>query len=187
MPPTPDPTAPAHRAPDPVRPGHDVHAADRHAFPLPTGWRLERASHGRLDLIDAEGRRHGDVDVLRAFPVSASNGPVVIVANDGSELAWIDPLSDLAPPLRGMLESELAQREFLPVIELIESVSDGEPTEWTVVTDRGPRRFSVSHVDDIAYAPDGSVSITDSVGVRYTIRQVSRLDSRSRRLLDRME
>jgi hypothetical protein len=66
-------------------------------------------------------------------------------------------------------------------------VSDGEPTEWGVVTDRGPRRFTVAHVDDIVYAPDGGAFITDSVGVRYTIPQVSRLDARSRRLLDRMD
>jgi len=59
--------------------------------------------------------------------------------------------------------------------------------EWSVVTDRGPRRFTVAHVDDIVYAPDGSVSITDSMGVRYSVPQLSRLDSRSRRLLDRLD
>jgi hypothetical protein len=53
------------------------------------GWRVERASHGRLDFIDTAGQRYGDVDVLRAFPVSAPAGPVVIVASDGAELAWI--------------------------------------------------------------------------------------------------
>jgi hypothetical protein len=112
---------------------------------------------------------------------------VVIVAADGAELAWIDPLADLVQPLRDLLETALSQREFLPVIERIESVSDGEPTEWSVATDRGPRRFTVAHVDDIVYAADGSASITDSVGVRYTIPQVSRLDARSRRFLDRMD
>ena len=150
-------------------------------------WRLECASHGRLDFIDAAGQRHGDVDVLRAFPVSAPAGPVVIVATDGSELAWIDPLADLVPHLRSLLETELSQREFLPVIERIESVSDGEPMEWSVVTDRGLRRFTVAHIDDIVYAADGGASITDSVGVRYAIPQVSRLDARSRRLLDRLD
>ena len=161
-----------------------------HGFPAPThspAWRLERASHGRLDFIDAAGQRHGDVDVLRAFPVSAPAGPVAIVAADGAELAWIDPLSALDEPLRGLLEKELSQREFLPLIERIESVSDGEPMEWSVMTDRGPRRFTVAHVDDIVYAPDGGASITDSVGVRYSIAHVSRLDSRSRRLLDRLD
>jgi len=82
-------------------------------------WRLERAAHGRLDLIDAAGHRHIDVDVLRGFPVSAPAGPVAIVAADGDELAWIDSLSDLDPSLRELLEKELSQREFLPVIERI--------------------------------------------------------------------
>ena len=167
----------------PTHPTAPIHTASKTS----PDWRLERAAHGRLDFIDAAGQRHGDVDVLRAFPVSAPAGPVVIVAADGAELAWIDPLADIEQPLRGLLETELSQREFLPVIERIESVSDGEPTEWSVVTDRGPRRFTVAHVDDIAYAADGSASITDTVGVRYTIPQVSRLDSRSRRLLDRMD
>ena len=66
-------------------------------------WRLERATHGRLDLIDAAGQRHVDVDVLRAVPASAPAGPVAVVAADGAELAWIDPWSDLDEPLRGAL------------------------------------------------------------------------------------
>ncbi|NCV23554.1 MAG: DUF1854 domain-containing protein, partial [Chloroflexi bacterium] len=60
--------------------------------------------------------------------------------------------------MRELLEKELAQREFLPVIQRIEAVSDGEPMEWSVVTDRGPRRFTVAHVDDIVYGSDGGAS-----------------------------
>jgi len=150
-------------------------------------WQLERAAHGRLDLVDAAGQRHMDVDVLRAFPVSAPAGPVAIVAADGTELAWVDALSELDFSLRHLLEQELAQREFCPVIEKIESVSDGEPTEWSVVTDRGPRRFTVAHADDILHAADGSACILDAVGVRYSIARVSKLDARSRRLLDRLD
>jgi hypothetical protein len=158
-----------------------------HAPATSPGWRLERAAHGRLDFVDAAGQRHVDVDVIRAFPVSAAAGPVAVVGVEGVELAWVGSMADLEPPLRSLLEQELSQREFLPVIERIESVTDGEPTEWSVVTDRGPRRFTVAHIDDIVYAPDGGACITDSVGVRYTISQVSQLDARSRRLLDRMD
>lgn len=151
------------------------------------GWRLERATHGRLDFITAGGHRHADVDVVRAFPVTAPSGPVAIVSTDGDELAWIDALAAFDQPIRGLLEQALAQREFLPVIEQIVAVSEGEPTEWSVVTDRGPRRFTVAHVEDIAYAPDGGAFITDNVGVRYRIMSVAKLDGRSRRLLDRMD
>jgi hypothetical protein len=149
------------------------------------GWRLERHDHGRLDLVDAKGRRHPDVDVLRAFPVTAPAGPVAIIAADGGELAWIESLVEQPAELRSLLERELAQREFLPVIEGIEAISDSEPPEWTVATDRGRHRFRVAHADDISRQPDGGVFITDTFGLRYRIPRESALDATSRRLLDK--
>jgi len=130
------------------------------------GWRLERHDHGRLDLVDAKGGRHHDVDVLRAFP-------------------WIESLTEQPGELRSLLERELAQREFLPVIERIEAISDAEPPEWTVATDRGRHRFRVAHTDDISRQPDGGVFITDTFGLRYRIPRESALDATSRRLLDK--
>lgn len=148
------------------------------------GWRLERHPHGRLDFIDALGARHANVDVVRAFPVSAPTGAAAIVTAAGEELAWIGSLAALAGPLRRILETELSQREFLPVIERIESISDGEPAEWSVLTDRGRHRFKVAHAEDITPNADGSVFVTDSFGMRYRIPHLSDLDARSRRLLD---
>ena len=152
----------------------------------PEGWRIERHDHGRLDFVDAHGMRHNDVDVLRAFPVTAAAGPVAIIAADGGELAWVESLADQPAELRTLLERELAQREFLPVIERIEAVSDSEPSEWSVITDRGRHRFKVDHVDDIARQADGGVFITDTFGMRYRIPRESALDATSRRLLDKL-
>ena len=149
-------------------------------------WCLERRADGRLDFIDARGRRHENVDVLRAFPVTATAGPVAIVAAAGGELAWIDALAGVEPALQALLEAELAARELVPVIERIESVSDGEPAEWNVVTDRGPRSFKVRHADDIARPADGSATITDTVGMRYVIPDVAKLGARGRRLFEKM-
>lgn len=150
-------------------------------------WRLERRPHGRLDFIDARGVTHADVDVLRAFPVSAPSGPVAIVGGNDAELAWIESLAEIEPRMRALLEEELGKREFLPVIERIVAVSDGEPAEWSVVTDRGPHRFKVGHADDILRLPDSSVFVTDTFGVRYAIPSLARLDARSRRLLEKAE
>jgi len=155
------------------------------AEPARRPWRLERKPHGRLDFIDASGHRHVDVDVLRAFPVTAPEGHVAIVAEDGTELAWIDVLADVDPSLRGLLVEELAAREFLPVIESIESVSDGDPAEWAVITDRGPRRFTVSGPDDVDRLADSSAVVVDTFGVRYQIRSVTALDPQSRRLFEK--
>jgi hypothetical protein len=86
-----------------------------------------------------------------------------------------------------LLEEELAKREFLPAIERILTVSDGEPAEWSVVTDRGPHRFTVGHADDILRLPDGGAMITDTVGLRYAIPSIAHLDGRSRRFFERAE
>ena len=150
------------------------------------GWTLERRPDGRLDFIDAHGRRHDNVDVLRAFPVTAPGGQVAIVSATGGELAWIENLSAVDAGLRVLLEKELSARELVPVIERIASVSDGEPAEWTVVTDRGPRSFRVRHADDIARPDDGSATITDTVGMRYVIPDVAKLAARDRRLFEKM-
>ena len=150
-------------------------------------WRLESRPHGRLDFIDAQGRVHTDVDVLRAFPISDPDGPVAIVGEKGVELAWIDALAAVEPALRAALEAELSRREFLPLVERIEEVSDSEPAEWTVETDRGSRRFKVAHADDVLRLPDGGAVITDTFGVRYTIPSISRLDARSRRFFEKAQ
>jgi hypothetical protein len=150
-------------------------------------WRLERRPHGRLDFIDAQGRVHTDVDVLRAFPISDPEGPVAIVGENDVELAWIDSLAAVEPALRAALEAELSRREFLPLVERIEEVSDSEPAEWTVETDRGRRRFKVAHADDVLRLPDGGAVITDTYGVRYTIPSISRLDARSRRFFEKAQ
>lgn len=155
--------------------------------PSRPAWRLERRPHERLDFIDADGHTHADVDVLRAFPVSDPAGPVAIVGDNDAELAWIESLASVEPALRRLLEEELAKREFLPTIERILTVSDGEPAEWSVVTDRGPHRFTVGHADDILRLPDGGAVITDTVGLRYAIPSIARLDGRSRRFFERAE
>jgi hypothetical protein len=151
----------------------------------PAGWRLERHPDGRLEFIDSVGRRHANVDVVRGFPVTAPAGPVAVVSATGDELAWIESVAAAAEPLRALLDEELARREFLPVIERIDSIVLGEPAAWSVVTDRGPHGFHVAHADDVVRDADGGAVVTDTVGLRYRIRDVSALDGHSRRLLDR--
>lgn len=148
------------------------------------GWRLERRADGAVDFVAADGTRRDDVDLRRAFPLSAPRGGVAVIAAGGGELAWLDDLDAAGPALAALIGGVLAEREFVPVIERIEALAEGRPSEWSVVTDRGPHRFSVAHADDIVRQPDGALSITDAEGIRYRLVP-SALDPRSRRLLDR--
>lgn len=150
----------------------------------PPTWRLVRRPHGRVDLASADGTTHGDVDVVRAFPLSAPRGPVAIVAADGTEVVWIESLDAMPEPFRGLIVEELSAREFLPLISRIEAISDTDPAEWSVITDRGERRFTVSGPDDVERLPDSSALVVDTAGVRYRIPSIDALDHHSRRLLD---
>jgi len=114
------------------------------------GWRLERRVDGLLDFVAADGTRHRDVDLRRAFPLSAPRTGVAVVAAGGGELAWIESLDAADPAVGSLVETTLAEREFVPVIQRILAITESRPAEWTVVTDRGPRRFSVVHPEDIA-------------------------------------
>lgn len=156
-----------------------------HDHPRPPAWRIERLPHGRVDFVSATGVRHTDVDIVRAFPFTRPDGLVAIVADDGSELAWIDSLDEVGPALAAELRAELASREFLPVITRIDAVNDAEPAEWTVQTDRGPRRFRVAGSDDVDRPADGSAVITDTHGVRYRVPAIAALDAASRRLFEK--
>lgn len=171
-----------HRPASPAPAHHDGPDAGAAAA---AGWRLERGPDGSLAFVSAAGSRHRHVELRRAFPLSAPQAGLAILAADGSELAWIDSLDQVGGPLRQLLEEELARREFVPLIERIERVSEGRPAEWVVVTDRGPHRFTVAHPEDVSRQPDGGVSITDADGIRYRIPAVAALDGSSRRLLDR--
>jgi len=149
------------------------------------GWRLERRADGGLDFVAADGTRHQDVDVRRGFPFSAPEAGVAVLTATGSELFWVDSLASCGRPLAELLEAILAEREFMPRVERITSVTEGRPTEWDVVTDRGPHRFSVAHPDDVSRQPDGGVILTDTDGIRYRIPAAGGLDPRSQRLLER--
>ena len=150
------------------------------------GWRLERRADGGIDFVAADGTRHRDVEIRRGFPFSAPEAGVALLTAGGSELVWIESLAACDPARAALLEAILAEREFMPLIERIIAVSEERPAEWSVVTDRGPHRFSVAHPDDVSRQPDGGVILTDTDGIRYRLPPAAALDARSRRLLERV-
>lgn len=168
---------------DPAR-GHTA-SDGPDAVRAPAGWRLERRPDGGLDFIAADGVRETDVDIRRAFPLSAPEAGLAVVSEKGGELAWVESLATAEPALKRFLDAELSRREFVPVIERIESISEARPAEWSVITDRGPHRFNVAHPDDVARRPEGTF-VTDTAGIRYRLVSEAALDDRSRRILERL-
>src|SRR4051794_36761105 len=118
---------------------------DGNGTPEPTdarGFGLSRDAWGRLVLIDAEGVRHVGVEPIRAFPLSDPGRWVSLCDAEGREIARVPDLRAAPPIVRQLIEEELSQREFVPILRRIVRVSsDAAPADWDVETDRGPTRF----------------------------------------------
>lgn len=152
-----------------------------------TSFELSRNTAGRLVL-----RRPGEaiacegVVPVRAFPIAAPDSCIALVGPDGRELAWIESLDQLPAPVRALIEEELAGRDFLPEISRLRAVSAwATPCTWEVDTDRGPTQFVLKSEEDIRRIGAATLLISDSHGIQYLIRDLTRLDRGSRNLLDR--
>ena len=147
---------------------------------------LAEDAFGQLQLTLADGSTHNGVVPVRAFPIAAPDEGVSLVGSDGHELVWIPRLSGLDAPRKAKIEAELAQREFMPVIEQLASVSSFvTPSQWTVATNRGETTFTLKAEDDIRRLNTTTLLIADSHGVHYLIKDLAALDRGSKKLLDR--
>ena len=147
---------------------------------------LRRDAFGRLILTDAQGCQHIGVTPVRAFPIGAPDEGVSIVDPDGHELAWVPRLSALDEARRASLTEALEQREFLPRLLRVNSVSSfAAPSTWDVQTDRGPTRFVLKGEENIRRLGPALLIVVDAHGVQYLIGDLAAMDRHSRKLLDR--
>lgn len=127
-------------------------------------YQLRRNAFGKLELISSDDEIHAGVVPVRAFPISAPADGIALVDPYGHELAWIDELGELPEELRTLLESELAQREFMPVITRIVSVASfATPSTWQVETDRGAATLILKGEEDIRRLTPPALLIADSM------------------------
>jgi len=147
---------------------------------------LERDSLGRLVFVDSNGTRHIGVHPVRAFPITAPGAGIAIMDQSGQELFWYPDVAAITEAELGLIEEELAAREFMPVIEKITHVSTfATPSIWDIETDRGPTRIRLKGEEDIRRIAGNTLLIADSNGMQFLIKDATQLDKLSKKLLDR--
>jgi len=148
--------------------------------------KLSRNPFGKLVMIDAQGVEHVGVVPVRAHPITAPDEGISLVGTDGHELAWIDRLSAVPAEQRELIESELASREFMPVIRRIAKVTTfSTPSQWTVETDRGQTQFILKTEEDIRRLSEGRLLIASSHGIQFIVPDRFALDRGSKKILER--
>ncbi|ALQ50967.1 DUF1854 domain-containing protein [Nitrosomonas ureae] len=148
-------------------------------------YQLTRNSYGKLVLMNQFGIMHEGVVPIRAFPITDPNHGIALIDSQGHELMWINQLEDLPQHYRELIESELAQREFMPEIKRVSKISGFiTPNTWEVETDRGETVFILKGEEDIRRLSATSLIITDNHGIHFLIQDRLALDRHSRKLLD---
>lgn len=155
--------------------------------PVTGPFELSRNSFGRLVYVGADGTAHEAVVPVRAFGLTAPDYGIALMSAEGKELQWIERLDDLPEDTRGLIVADLAEREFMPEIRRIVSVSSyATPSTWQVITHHGATSLILKSEDDIRrLRGPGALMIADSQGIHFLIRDRQALDAHSQKILKR--
>ncbi len=147
---------------------------------------LQRSSVGALAYTDVTGKRHDKVLPVRLFPLTDPNRWISITDLQGQELACIEEVDGLPDDVRKILLETLAERDFVPVIQVIHTIRHAElGCEWCVTTDRGQTRFCVENDESVEALGGGNVVVIDQHNTRYRIPDLAALDAKSRQKFER--
>ncbi len=148
--------------------------------------RVPNSQQVRIRLPD--GEVYEDVQFARAFPFSQPHQFIGVMTFEGKEIGMFRSLEGMEPRSRAIVEEELEQRYFIPIIQKVYSLTEeyGQ-LRWHVDTDRGERVFYVRNWRDNVHELSPVRYLIVAVdGSRYEIRDLNALDARSRGWLDRL-
>lgn len=148
------------------------------------GLSFRKNEWGQLVLVMSDGVEHPGIDPVRCFPLTDPEHAIALLDQEGKELINLPSLDVLNAASREFIQRELAERDFVPVIQKIISTSAPyPPCIWNVETDRGRTSFHLESEDDIRSLGKIGIVIADSNGIRYKIIDISALDPGSRRIV----
>jgi hypothetical protein len=142
--------------------------------------------HGGVKVRLPDGTTLHQVRLVEAFPVIRQRKFVVLYDRGGREIGILRNPKDLDPESAEVVRTALDRSYFLSRIKSIERVEEryGVAT-WHVTTDRGPRVFEVrSRSESVWWLGASRILIKDPDGNRYEIRDLNKLDPRSRTLAE---
>src|SRR5690349_16932857 len=96
---------------------------------------FRRDAWGCLLLERSGGSEPTVVEPVRCFPLTHPTEHVSLLDIEGREVLRIASLNELDGEQRRLLEQELAEREFSPVIRRILGAGAAVPCRWDVETD----------------------------------------------------
>jgi len=115
-------------------------------------------------------------------PVSGREHEISLIGPDKREIAMIWSLEELDPDSRLVAEEELSRRYLVPrITRVFRTEAQFGNRYWDVATDCGPKKFLMKDPhSNVTWISTDRLVIRDTLGNRYEIESLNRLDARSR-------
>jgi hypothetical protein len=165
----------------------DLDKAVNVRYLVPGAYTLVRGAQDSLRMTVNEDRSYLSVFPRRCFPYTYRSRYISLRDAAGEEIGIIRDLKEAPKEWRGWLEDALNMRYFVPIVKSIRSVKQRYGgMEWSVETDRGPRRMVTKHIRDTIVEIDvGRYIMNDVDGNRYELN-VRYMDEPAKRIMERL-
>ena len=154
----------------------------------PSSIRCGAIEPGLLRVTIAGDHQYDDVVPIRCFPHSDPDHHIALVraTDDHGPIGVIIDPGQLDQESRAVLRSALDRRYFCPEILRITRMKEKRGAAYfQVLTNHGERRFTVEGIrENVIEVREGEFLITDQDGLRYRIPDWTRMDRKSRRILE---
>ena len=150
---------------------------------------MARFTRKDITLVDMElfdGRRFDNLEPRRLFPLSGLEKYITLLDEEGVEQAIIRDLRTLPENDRMIIESCLREYYLIPkVTRIVNTQEKFGVITLEVETDRGPATIEIRNlIYGMKLLYGTRVLLRDHNDNRYEIPDLSRLDKRSRQLMD---
>ena len=148
---------------------------------------LERAVYSSPSLTVA-GETYDQVRIQRAFPLSDKHRYIAFFDKNEAYIGMVEDLNEVEGESRKIIGEELSWRYFTPqILRLERAENSAGRTIMEGETDRGRMSITFRGIREsvVEITPDRFM-ITDENGNRYEIKDLEKLDRRSRSFIRRM-
>ena len=134
---------------------------------------------------EIDGKVYKRVILTRTLPLSLPNEYICISDIEKNEVGIIEKIADFSPEQQKLINSELSQRYYCPVIDKIESIKEKMGNFYFDVVIGGVKKsFAVKDITKSIRQHGDAIDVTDIDGNRYRITDFDSIESKSRRKLE---
>lgn len=134
---------------------------------------------------EIDGKAYKRVILTRSLPLTLPDEYICISDIEKNEVGIIEKIADFPEEQQALINSELSQRYYCPVIGKIESIKEKMGHFYfDVIIGETKKSFAVKDITKSIRQHGDAIDVTDIDGNRYRITDFDSIEAKSRRKLE---